>query len=220
MVQHVVWMSATECYPDVWVPLTFLFGVWVRAFFCVGIFWRWHFDIFLFSDHIRWFYVLRTFSFFQFRKMILFTEPCKHPYSTGIWIQDWTVLYKFQYHHLFLSLHVFSRKQKSMRNKSKCDKECSNDWIFLNVYIALICIQKWQCQSGQDQALLLSSLLNTSTAHQFHGCDTITISYPMIKSVLYSKMIQQPCCWQIKKSRSQQCLQFAFQVLISAFLVS
>ena len=39
-------MSATECYPDVWVPLTFLFGVWARVFFCVGILGRWHFDIF------------------------------------------------------------------------------------------------------------------------------------------------------------------------------
>ena len=219
MVQY-LW---SECQPQNATPMyefpsLLCLGSEARVFICVGD--NGILTFFLFSNHIRRFFVLCTFRFFQLRKMILFTEPCKHPYSTGIWIQDWTVLYKFQYHHLFLSLHVFSRKQKSMRNKSKCDKECSNDWIFLNVYIALICIQKWQCQSGQDQALLLSSLLNTSTAHQFHGCDTITISYPMIKSVLYSKMIQQPCCWQIKKSRSQQCLQFAFQVLISAFLVS
>ena len=48
------------------------------------------------------------------------------------------------------------------------------------------------CQWGQDQVMLLSSLVNASTADQFHGCDTITAAYTLIKSVLHSKMIQQP----------------------------
>ena len=56
--------------------------------------------------------------------------------------------------------------------------------FFLNVYIGLICIKKWQELSIVSQFRTRPCYCHLWSMHQphisFHGCDTITTSYPMI----------------------------------------
>ena len=135
------------------------------------------------SDDVR-FYV--PFRFRQFRKMILFTEPCKHPNIHTVLEYEFKTEPDVINSSIITNFYLYIFVQKTQVNEKIGENVTKSSLMiefFLNVYIGLICIKKWQ-------ELLTASQVRSrpwychlwsikSTAHQFHDCDTITTSYPI-----------------------------------------
>ena len=145
MVQHVVRMSATECHPDVWVPLTFMF--WVRGssiFLCWG-FWDngilTYFYSQITSDGSRFYVPSASFNlgklFYSPNRAKIHTV-LEHEFKTELYYINSSINFNF---YLYMFFPENSCQWKMTENVTKSSVMIE---ILFNIYIGLICIKKWQ----------------------------------------------------------------------------